>query len=213
MKLTTFLKHFSADALWQKLLLDVVALNFAAALTWLFWQQGNTFLYVVIIMLWLGSVLNLLAHLKQFAARQKREQQLKTEVGELEAKRIALTKEELEHSEVYAKIKRIVNTLRKEYTKETLDEAEWQQFLVLIDKRWNGVASFLQIEYHLTADELHICCLYLINTPVSHIGHFVNGYARNTIQLKAKGILAKMNAPEGMLLQTMLQQIITSLPK
>ena len=39
---------------------------------------------------------------------------------------------------------------------------------------------------------------------VKHIGHFIRGYARSTVQLKAREILAKMGASSGSLLKDVL---------
>lgn len=74
----------------------------------------------------------------------------------------------------------------------------------LTDAKWNGIITYLNAVYILSAEEIQICCLYLADVPVKHIGHFIRGYARSTVQLKAREILAKMGASSGSLLKDVL---------
>ena len=67
----------------------------------------------------------------------------------------------------------------------------WEE--VMVTKRTFGKLS--------SGEEIQICCLYLAEIPVKYIGHFVKGYARSTIQLKARDIIQKMKAPQGSLLK------------
>jgi hypothetical protein len=128
--------------------------------------------------------------------------QMETEKIQIELEKLKSQKqhqeiEKLESSAVYRKAKDIVQTLKKGGdTKETFNEAEWQDLIRLVNVRWNGIISNLQHHAAFSAEEIQLCCLYLIDIPVIHIGHF-HGYARSSIQRKTHDILTKLQAPEG----------------
>ena len=84
------------------------------------------------------------------------------------------------------------------------NEEEWQHLIVLTNIKWNGIITHLNTKYNLSGEEIQICCLYLAEIPVKHIGHFIKGYARSTVQLKAKNLLQKIKAPKGKLLKDVL---------
>ena len=56
----------------------------------------------------------------------------------------------------------------------------------------------------LSAEEIRICCLYLAQVPVIHMGHFLHIQSRSTIQARTKNILLKMGAPQGLSLKNVL---------
>jgi hypothetical protein len=114
--------------------------------------------------------------------------------------------DELESSAVYHKAKDIAHTLKVAYTKDTFNEAEWQELIRLVNVRWNGIIVDLQQQHaDLSSEEIQICCLYLIDIPIVYIGHF-HGYGRSTIYRKNKEILSKLKAPSGAKLKDILQE-------
>lgn len=74
----------------------------------------------------------------------------------------------------------------------------------MTDEKWNGILTYLNITYSLSAEDIQICCLYLAEIPVKYLGHFIKGYARSTIQLKARDIIQKIGVPQGCLLKDVL---------
>lgn len=141
---------------------------------------------------------------KQQINEEIQKQKLQIELNSLTSKRQALIKEEYESSVVYIKLKNIARILAKVETNENLNEVEWQQLIVMTDEKWNGILIYLNITYSLSAEDIQICCLYLAGIPVKYIGHFIKGYARSTIQLKARDIIQKIGAPKGCLLKNVL---------
>lgn len=141
---------------------------------------------------------------KQQISEEIQKQKLQAELNLLTSKKRALIKEEYESSAIYIKLKNIARILAKVETNENLDEVEWQQLIAMTDEKWNGILTYLNITYSLSAEDTQICCLYLAEIPVKYIGHFIKGYARSTIQLKARDIIQKIGAPQGCLLKNVL---------
>ncbi|KAA5408568.1 tetratricopeptide repeat protein [Bacteroides cellulosilyticus] len=132
-------------------------------------------------------------------AEEQQKPKLKVEI-----RKHSIIEEEYQSSAVYIKLKDIARTLIKVETKENLNEEEWQHLIVLTNIKWNGIITHLNTKYNLSGEEIQICCLYLAEIPVKHIGHFIKGYARSTVQLKAKNLLQKIKAPKGKLLKDVL---------
>ena len=141
---------------------------------------------------------------KQKLEEQRWKEKLQLEISLLACKKQALIKGSYENSVVYSKLKKIARDLIRVETKENLTLEEWEQLVKLTDAKWNGIITYLNAVYILSAEEIQICCLYLADVPVKHIGHFIRGYARSTVQLKAREILAKMGASSGSLLKDVL---------
>lgn len=135
---------------------------------------------------------------------QQQKLQLQDEVNQLVIKKRAINKEEYKTSPIYVKVCRIAKELVNAETKENLNEDEWAQFIALTNAGWNGIISYLNENYDLSTEEIQICCLHLAKVPVKHIGHFVKGQVRSTIQLKSKDILLKIEAPQNILLKNAL---------
>lgn len=112
--------------------------------------------------------------------------------------------EEYKTSALYAKVSRITKELQKVETKENLNEEEWSQFIALTNAGWYGIITYLDERYNLSAEEIRICCLYLAQVPVIHMGHFLHIQSRSTIQARTKNILLKMGAPQGLSLKNVL---------
>lgn len=116
-------------------------------------------------------------------------------------------------SALYGKVSRIAKSLASVETKENLNEEEWSLFINLTDDGWSGIITYLNESYNLSIEEIQICCLYLAQVPVIHMGHFVKGQSRSTIQNRSKNILQKMHAPKGYLLKDALFSLAEQLKK
>ena len=109
-----------------------------------------------------------------------------------------------ETSAVFLKLKDIVRTLSRVETDECLTVEEWEELLHKIDVSCYHMLSYLRDTFQLSPEEIKICALYLVRIPVKHIGHFVNGYARSTIQLKARELAMRMGHSKNLLLKEVL---------
>lgn len=139
---------------------------------------------------------------KQELAEKERENvTLQKKIRRLAVKKQIHKEEEYKTSTLYTKVSRIAKTLPKVETKENLNEEEWSQFIALSNVGWHGIITYLDEKYHLSAEEIRICCLYLAQVPVMHMGHFLHIQSRSTIQTKSKDILLKIEAPQGLSLK------------
>ncbi len=155
---------------------------------------------LVLLMILLSAVVTIII------SRYRRRQALKHQIENMQTERQSLIQEEFEASEVNVKLRKIVETVRENpFAKENLDEKDWQQLAVYIDRIHHGIITHLRGKYNLDEDEIHICMMFLLNVPVICIGHFVNGYTRNTIQLKARQIPLRAGAKKGTLLRDWLR--------
>ena len=125
-------------------------------------------------------------------------------VNQLAAKKKAYKEEEYKTSTLYAKVSRIAKERQKVETRENLDEEEWSRFITLTNAGWYGILTCLNEKYNLSAEEIRICCLYLAQVPVMHMGHFLHIQSRSTVQGKAKEILLKIDAAQGVSLKSAL---------
>ncbi|WP_455610408.1 tetratricopeptide repeat protein [Bacteroides sp.] len=162
-------------------------------------QYVYSIIALVLVFFIAGSII-IMYYIKRNRKRQFIEEQQKQKL-ELKVDSLLIGKEEYDNSAVYIKLKGIARTLIRVETKENLNEEEWQQLIALTNVKWNGIITYLSTVYNLSGEEIQICCLYLAEIPVKYIGHFVKGYARSTIQLKARDIIQKMKAPQGSLLK------------
>lgn len=121
---------------------------------------------------------------------EERRKALHKELVKMNKQRIALAQEALEHLDVYAKIRRIIDDYKtKDYSKESLSKEEWLKLTAEIDK--DGVIAQLSIRYRLSENEVHLCCLSLMNLPLIDKARAMH-YKRTTIYRKEKDILEKM---------------------
>lgn len=142
---------------------------------------------------------------KQKLAEKERENAtLQKEVSRLALKKQIHREEEYKTSTLYLKVSRIAKDLPKVETKENLNEEEWSLFTALTNGGWYGIITYLDENYNLSAEEIRICCLYLAQVPVMHMGHFLHIQSRSTIQTKSKDILLKIKAPQGLSLKNAL---------
>lgn len=127
------------------------------------------------------------------------EEQLQQEKEKLRHKEEQLTviQQELEAlspdtRSVFEKINRIVeDCLYKDRSNLQMEEADWQQLQVHIDKQWNRAVSRLQQEFRLTDNETRLLCLNLTDLPTAHIP-FLFKKAVNTIYVKNRSLCAKL---------------------
>lgn len=120
---------------------------------------------------------------------QTEKQALKEELQTLKTERQVLLNESYEHSEVYAKMKRIILAYKKtDKSSERFDEKDWRQLIAETDIRCNNITIRLATKYPLSQDEIHLCCLYLTDIPTSHF-RYIMECSRDAIYKKTKKIL------------------------
>lgn len=141
---------------------------------------------------------------QELAEKERGNATLQEKVSQLVVKKPTHRQEEYKTSALYIKVSRITKDLQKVETKENLNEEEWSQFTALTNAGWYGIITYLDERYNLSAEEIRICCLYLAQVPVIHMGHFLHIQSRSTIQARTKNILLKMGAPQGLSLKNVL---------
>lgn len=141
---------------------------------------------------------------QRLAEKEQENAILQEKVNQLMVKKQVYQKEEYKISSLYAKVSRIAKDLQRIETKENLNEEEWIQFIALTNTGWYGIISYLDETYNLSAEEMRICCLYLAQVPVMHMGHFLHIQSRSTIQSKSKEISLKIGIPHGLSLKNAL---------
>ena len=135
--------------------------------------------------------------INQHHINEEKKKELQQELDTLTRKRSALAKETLEHSEVYSKIERIINSYKKyDKSEEQLNDDDWQRFMVETDIRWDKAITRLRIQCELEKEEVHLCCLLLTDFPISNLEYIIK-QTRNTIYRKEKEILKKAGCPSG----------------
>ena len=135
--------------------------------------------------------------INQHHINEEKKKELQQELDTLTRKRSALAKETLEHSEVYSKIERIINSYKKyDKSEEQLNDDDWQRFIVETDIRWEKAITRLRIQCELEKEEVHLCCLLLTDFPISNLEYIIK-QTRNTIYRKEKEILKKAGCPSG----------------
>lgn len=135
--------------------------------------------------------------INQYHINEEKKKKLQQELDTLTRKRSALAKETLEHSEVYSKIERIINSYKKyDKSEEQLNDDDWQRFIVETDIRWDKAITRLRIQCELEKEEVHLCCLLLTDFPIAHLEYIIK-QTRNTIYRKEKEILKKAGCPSG----------------
>lgn len=141
---------------------------------------------------------------QELAEKERENATLQEKISLLSMKKQVHREEEYKTSTLYTKVSRIAKDLQKVETEEKLNEEEWSQFTALTNAGWYGIITYLDEKYNLSAEEIRICCLYLAQVPVMHMGHFLHIQSRTTIQTKSKDILLKMGAPQGLSLKNAL---------
>lgn len=141
---------------------------------------------------------------QELAEKERENATLQEKVSQLVVKKPTHRQEEYKTSALYIKVSRITKDLQKVETKENLNEEEWSQFTALTNAGWYGIITYLDERYNLSAEEIRICCLYLAQVPVIHMGHFLHIQSSSTIQARTKNILLKMGAPQGLSLKNVL---------
>jgi len=142
---------------------------------------------------------------KQVLAEKERENvTLQEKVSQSVVRMSAHRQEEYKTSALYTRVSRIAKDLQRVETKENLNEEEWSQFIALTNAGWYGIITYLDKKHNLSAEEIRICCLYLAQVPVMHMGHFLHIQSRSTVQTKSKDILLKIEAPQGISLKNAL---------
>lgn len=129
---------------------------------------------------------------QELAEKERENATLQEKVSQLVVKKPTHRQEEYKTSALYIKVSRITKDLQKVETKENLNEEEWSQFTALTNAGWYGIITYLDERYNLSAEEIRICCLYLAQVPVIHMGHFLHIQSRSTIQARTKNLLAEL---------------------
>lgn len=132
-----------------------------------------------------------------YQINEENRQKLQLELNALNQKREALAKEKLEHSDVYAKMERIIlDYKQQDASNEKLEEKDWQQFLVETDMRWNGKILQLRAQYDLSKEQIHLICLFLTDFPFANLEYLIH-FSRKTLYRKKDEIFKTLGIASG----------------
>lgn len=124
-----------------------------------------------------------------FSIKRRYKQNLHNNINTINDKKYPLREESFEQSDIYEKMKRIIFAYKNnDESEERMRKQDWLQLIAETDLCWNNIIRQLQLKYNLTEDEIHLCCLYLTDLPVSHFCHLLN-CTRDTVYKKANRIL------------------------
>ncbi len=123
---------------------------------------------------------------------EKEKLKLKNEIDSLNKERNAILKVAYESSDVYAKIKRIINSCKKyDQSNESFSENDWKQLIAETDQKWNNITIRLLSHYpSLSQEDIRLCCLLLTDLPIQHLSYLME-CSRSAIYKKENVILKK----------------------
>lgn len=104
----------------------------------------------------------------------------------------ALAKETLLHSPVYVKLNLIITDFKwKDKSDNVLSDNEWKQLIMGVNSYTNNLVSRVSLQYNLSPKHTCLCCLLLLNFPVTHIAYVMH-CTRPTVYNSEHDILMKM---------------------
>lgn len=122
-------------------------------------------------------------------AENAQKESLEKDLDKLMNKRTMLMQEEYEFSQVYLKMKKIIQEYQAQDKSELqLVEEDWHQLIAVTDARWSNITLRLREKYSLTQEDVYICCLYLTEFPTSHL-QYILGCSRDSVYRKGYHIL------------------------
>jgi len=121
------------------------------------------------------AIIIVLALQRRYERREQRlrqeNAQLNDELQQLRSQHQTLQSEKFLHSDVMAKIERIISDHKQfDKSKEKLNDNDWLWLMGETDRQFPGLTMKLQQDYKLNKQEVHLCCLYLTDIPTSHFG-------------------------------------------
>lgn len=150
--------------------------------------------YLLLLLSIIISSMTIMIHLKRKRRKEEQEKlKLQDEVDSLNKKRDAILKVAYEGSDIYAKMKRIINRY-KEYDQsdESLSEDDWEQLIAETDQQWDNITIRLLSHYpSLSQEDIRLCCLLLTDLPIMHLSYLMECsrsaiYKREDIIMKKK---------------------------
>lgn len=121
---------------------------------------------------------------------EEHKQKLQNELSNLNNERNALLKDAYEYSDVYAKMKRIIQSYKRmDKSDEYLTDSDWIKLAAETDRRWNNLIIRLLTKYPLLSQEdIHLCCLFLTELPSQHLTYLLQ-CSRSSIYKREDAIL------------------------
>ena len=124
---------------------------------------------------------------------QKERDELRCKEQEIELLQQQLDKLSSDAVRIYDKIKQIIADFRyKNKSELKMEEADWRQLQLAMDKQWNNAIARIQDEYQLLDMDVRLLCLKLMGIPKMHMLYLL-GFSRNTLYMKERELLEKMN--------------------
>ena len=110
---------------------------------------------------------------------RKEKEELIQKEKTIEVLQLQLDKVASDAIRVLDKIKQIIADFRyKDCSDLKMEETDWQQLQLVLDRRWDGVVTRSSEKYQLSEMELRLFCLNLMGVATAHI-QFLLGIGRN----------------------------------
>jgi len=150
--------------------------------------------YLLLLLSIIISSMTIMIHLKRKRRKEEQEKlKLQDEVDSLNKKRGAILKVAYEGSDIYAKMKRIINRYKKyDQSDESLSEDDWEQLIAETDQQWDNITIRLLSHYpSLSQEDIRLCCLLLTDLPIMHLSYLMECsrsaiYKREDVIMKKK---------------------------
>lgn len=112
---------------------------------------------------------------------QKEKEELRQKEKTIETLQLQLEKVTSDAIRVLDKIKQIIADFRyKDCSDLKMEEADWQQLQLVVDRRWDGIVVRSLEKYQLSEMEVRLFCLNLMGVATAHI-QFLLGIGRNGV--------------------------------
>lgn len=147
--------------------------------------------------------------LKQLHYDAEQKKELSNELEALNNEQETFLRNTQKYSDVEDKMKRIIRDY-KDHDKSGLhmEKDDWLQLIAETNRRWDKITLKLTTQYSLSKDEIYLCCLFLTDLPVSHMGYLLD-CTRDAIYKKANRIVKeRMGYPPK---TTSLQKVLKAL--
>lgn len=128
---------------------------------------------------------------------EKEKLNLKKEIDSLNKERSAILRTAYENSDIYAKMKCIINSCKEcDQPNESFSENDWKQLIAETDRQWDNITIRLLSHYpSLSQEDIRLCCLLLTDFPIQHLSYLIP-CSRNAIYKRENVIVErKMGFP------------------
>jgi len=132
---------------------------------------------------------NLQKVISQHNINKKEEEALKNDIKKLRAERHLQNTALIQKSDVFSKMQHIIKNYKENSESDIqLNENDWAVIIAHTDKDIENITELLTSKYHLSYEEIRLCCLCLNDFSIEQIGYLM-GVTRDTIYKRSRRIM------------------------